>query len=530
MKKYLSSIILTACLLAATSCKKYLDINENPNQATTSTPQYVLPNALAVTASLVAVTYHDFGAFTAGYQVNAGGFGGWGSSFTYNYTTSENTGMWTGTYGNLRDYNYILTSTAGKADQVYYNAMARIMRAFSFQMLVDEYGDIPYTDALKGAESLTPKYDKADAIYQDLVAQLNKAIADINGANANVQLPSGTADIMFKGDMTLWKQFANTLKLRILLRASNSSITAFVTSALGSFVTADGFLTTDAIVNPGYLVTSGKQNPFWNTYHSTADGAQSSTGRSRIPSTFILQFYNGNKLADPKRASLVYAAGTSVPNNQLGNETTAPVAPSGRPAWYIGPATYAAATNQLGVLKGRTMGQPILLAAESYFLLAEAAFRGYTLSGTAADNFKAGITASFTYLQKDFSGTLGSGVTTATINADVAAYQTANSTGTYAPLANYTVGRELEGIITQKYIALNFIHGFEAWNEYRRTGFPVSTGTTAANSFASTISQSTRPDRLPVRVAYPSSEYTYNPNNAPSGVSVFTSRIFWDAN
>ncbi|TFF40157.1 SusD/RagB family nutrient-binding outer membrane lipoprotein [Mucilaginibacter psychrotolerans] len=530
MKKYISSILFGTCLLAFTSCKKYLDINTNPNQATSSTPTYVLPNALAVTASSTDVTYHNYGAQTVGYEVNAGGYGGWGTIFTYNYSTSEQTGLWTSMYNNLRDYQYILSQTEGVATSTYFNAAARIMKAYDFQLLVDQYGDIPYSEALQGADFLTPKYDKAEAIYQDLIVQLNKAIADINAADEGTQLNISSADIMFHGDMQKWKQLANTIKLRILIRASGSSLSSYVTTQLGSFNTADGFLNDDAIINPGYIVTDGKQNPIWNTYHSNAGGTQSGFGRQFIPSTYVLQFYNGGKLTDDTRADLTYYHGVTVPNNQLGNDATPPNAPSGTPAWYIGGTNYANAPNTVGVLKGRTMGSPLFLAAESHFLLAEAALKGYALAGTAQANFDAGIAASFAYLEKDVSGSIADN----TPQEDATAYQLENAGAAKAYLANYNLAatneQRLEAIITQKYIALNFIHGHEAWNEYRRTGYPVTTGTAANTSFASVTSQSTRTDRLPVRVQYPSSEYTYNPGNVPSGINVYTSRLFWDAN
>ena len=92
-----------------------------------------------------------------------------------------------------------------------------------------------------------------------------------------------------------------------------------------------------------------------------------------------------------------------------------------------------------------------------------------------------------------------------------------------------TPDQQLEAIITQKYIALNFINSSEAWNEYRRTGYPRSSNFTSdpTTSFASTLSQSSRPDHLPTRILYPASEYSYNAANVPTGVSPYTSLIFW---
>jgi hypothetical protein len=93
-----------------------------------------------------------------------------------------------------------------------------------------------------------------------------------------------------------------------------------------------------------------------------------------------------------------------------------------------------------------------------------------------------------------------------------------------------TTPQKIEAIITQKYIANNFIASHESYNEYRRTGFPVSSTTVTNNpygSFASTQSASTRPDKLPTRVQYPTSEFNYNPGNVPNDVKVFSSLIFW---
>jgi hypothetical protein len=90
-----------------------------------------------------------------------------------------------------------------------------------------------------------------------------------------------------------------------------------------------------------------------------------------------------------------------------------------------------------------------------------------------------------------------------------------------------TTEKQIEAIITQKYIALNFVHSHEGWNEYRRTGYPAISGTGATSTFASIVSQSTRADRLPSRILYPATEIAYNGANVPQGINSFTSLIFW---
>src|SRR5690606_17433405 len=111
-----------------------------------------------------------------GYTVNAGGYGGWGATVTYNFTTTTYNGIWGATYDDLINYQYIEDQSAEDPGLAYFNAVAKTMKAFDYAMLIDVYGDVPYTEALKGAENVTPTYDSQIAIYQDLVAQLNLAI------------------------------------------------------------------------------------------------------------------------------------------------------------------------------------------------------------------------------------------------------------------------------------------------------------------------------------------------------------------
>src|SRR5688572_17744934 len=181
MKKLLTYLFI-GFLVIGTSCKKYLDVNTNPNSATTATPptpQLILPQALTTTANNLN-GFNSYGAQLVGYMANAGGYGGFGSSISYNFSSNDFSARWTTTYDNLNDYQFIINQTEGKPEMSYFNAVARIMKAHSFQLLVDAYNDVPYTDALKGAENLSPAYTDAKVIYKDLADQLDKAIASIN--------------------------------------------------------------------------------------------------------------------------------------------------------------------------------------------------------------------------------------------------------------------------------------------------------------------------------------------------------------
>ncbi|WP_316799535.1 SusD/RagB family nutrient-binding outer membrane lipoprotein [Pedobacter frigidisoli] len=550
MKKYLkiTSILLTIVLGFAGCKKEYLDINTNANSATSSTPQLVLP-ALLNNMSSNYMSYFNFGGRMAGYMANGGGFSFVGSTvITYNFDSGSNTTLFTNAYGDLRNIQYIIKTTTGVPQYSLFNGVARILKSYYYQLLVDEYGDVPYSQALMGADNVTPTYDPQAVVYQSLVTEIDAAIATLkaNSSSTTVtKLSTNGADIIFGGNVTKWIQFANNIKLRILTRAQNSTaLSAFVSTAFNTFST-EGFLLEDVLIQPGYVSTSARQNPLWESYHSTYTGT--TTGNSYIPSTWIYSFYNGAKLSDASRGALMYrlfAAGTT-PRGHLGGPNNPN---SGSPNWYVGTGTGTGATEAQGVLKSRVMGLCIFPASETYFLLAEAALNGRTLSGSAKDNFENGIKASYNYLAK--SGTSTASQTTTVLNNYLASYKTANATASGVTSSqSYLVDwdqtatvlpddynksvntRRLEAIITQKYIALNFIDGYEAWQEYKRTGYPRVTGTAATTTFASTESVAPTADRLPVRNLYPTSEYNLNPNVPPiSGTNIWTGKIFWDNN
>ncbi len=533
MKKLKHIVIASLAIVALGSCKKFLDINTNPNDPTTSTPELVLPQAIAYTANNT-VAFNSYGSWMVGYTANAGGFGGWGAALTYNYGQTDYNGLWTSTYDNLEDYHYVITETEGKDEYAYFNAAARIMRVLNFQMLVDQYNDIPYTEALQGAGNITPAYDDAEFIYQDLYKHLDTAINLIN--NAEFPKPFkhalGNSDVLFDGNMTRWKQLANTLKLKLLIRASGTGVFAGVTPSFD----AAGFIADDALINPGYVKQDGKQNPAWSAYHSNATGA--GAGRSIITTNYVVTFYNGNKISDENRATAIYRNGISPNRNQQGETAEGiPAAPGGSPVWYSGPSFdfNADDANAIGVLKGRNMGQPLMLAAESYFLQAEGVLKGILNSGDVTDLFDKGIESSFRYLYKNSSNTIGENIFDFTDPAaDALAYKEEGD-NELNRLVNIELAssdaQRLQAIITQKYIALNMIHGHESWAEFRRTGYPAIENTVPLNpnnTFVSKLSTSTTSDRTLGRVLYPSSEYQLNEANVPSGINVFSSFVFWD--
>lgn len=200
----LKAIIVAAVVaVVGSSCntKSYLDINTNPNQLPTSSPNYVFTNALNVTATNLAGN----NAGNAGQNANELGFywaGQWSqgngyiintAQFAYQFTNGD-FNYWDTYYDNLEDYQYVINN-ADANNQKFLKGPSKVMKAMLYQQLVDMYGNIPFSDALKGAATLAPKFDDQKAVYEALIPLLDEAIVDLK-ANAFTG-GSGTSDIVF---------------------------------------------------------------------------------------------------------------------------------------------------------------------------------------------------------------------------------------------------------------------------------------------------------------------------------------------
>lgn len=526
MKKNFKYIFAFLLVGATLSCKKDLDINKNPNAPTTGTVKTVFPQAIVATANNMA-QFNAYGAQVVGYYANGGGVSGWGSIISYDYQNTEFPGLWATTYDILTDVKYVLDETASDETLKDFNAAAKVLKAYNFQLLVDTYNDVPYTEANLGLANLQPKYDKAEDIYKNIAVLLDEAIATFKTSAAKGTPAFNAADPLYAGDLTKWAKFANTLKLKLVLKGKGK--VTFENTTLDAGV---GFITDDAIVNPGYAKIDGKQNPAWNRWAYAASGTAVSAASQYAVTPYIMSFYDGTKIADEVRANVVYKSGTGTDVNQLGYQLSNAGRGASPSSWFKG--SNATTYDKIGILKGPDAGQPIMLASESYFLQAEANLNG-TLTGDAKANYTLGITASFNYLFKNNAGAYTNALPAATLKDNYILANPATVEGEpnpYARLVNFdlatTDAQKLEAIITQKYIAFNMLFGHEAWNEFRRTGYPsiVTSGADADETFVSIVSQATAANKLPTRILYPVSEFKYNPANIPS-VDKYTSKIFW---
>lgn len=509
-------IIYGALLFSIASCKKgFLDINENPNSSTSASPELVLPNALNVTAARQINQFTFINAWM-GYWCQSGSYAISTTSIndTYQQTTGSGEGLWGNIYNNLEDYNYI-EKQANAAGKPFYEAAAKIMKAYDYEQLVDMFGDVPYTEALQGISNVRPKYDDAQTIYESLIAGIDDAIellqrpdASQSGGNTLVQgyVDKITSSTLSKNDF--WIQFGNTLKLRMLVRQSQiPGRESYIQSEIASIIAnGRGFIEKDAGVNPGYSNdAAGKQNPFYGFNYNTSLTYTNDFWRANQYSINFLESNGDNRYED------LYSkqTGDATLPSYLGNTLGIPGFVSSKSSAF-GP----------GVLKIAGQSAVILSASESYFLQAEATIRGWLNAGSddaAQVLYEKGVTASFSSLRNyDIFPLLGR-------SAPEIEASNLYSSGDpdYDWASATTFDKKLALIIRQKWVAMNMVTPFEAWCDYRRLGLPADMA----------LSQSPYVDvrAIPVRILYPQSEYNTNAANVPvqSVQAHHTDKIFW---
>ena len=260
-KLYIAAFLV----LVGTGCKKdYLDVNTNPNSLPTATPAFVIANAMNVSAANM-VAPNEVGMFWSGHWTQSNGYIISTTLFSYAFTNGD-FNYWDNTYDNLYDYQYVIDN-ASKYSQDYLKGPAKVMKAFNYQKLVDLYGNIPFSEALKGVGNLAPKFDDQKAVYEGLIVLLDDAIKDLK-ANAFASTYA-SSDIIFKGSNASWIKFANSLKLRILMRQARvSGRDAYITAEINKIVAeGSGFITGAEVgSNPGYVASAGQINPIYNLY------------------------------------------------------------------------------------------------------------------------------------------------------------------------------------------------------------------------------------------------------------------------
>jgi len=345
------------------------------------------------------------------------------------------------------------------------------IEVYAYSILVDTFGDVPYTTALDPTNP-SPTYDDAAAIYQDLFTKLDAAISKMGGGSGFVS----SQDPIYGSDMVKWKKAAYSLKLRMAMRLadSNSSLSkSMAESAVSGAITSnsDNF-------GIHYLSSDPNTNPLW------VNLVQSGRNDFLAANTMVDIM---NPLNDPRRS--VYFGLKD--GEYLG-------------ALYGSANAYSSFSVIGDVFREPDLIGSIITAAEVHFLMAEAAARGYSVGGTAESHYNMGITASI----MEWGGSQED-VDTYLAQADVA-YSTAQ-------------GDWKQKIGTQKWISL-FNNGMEGWTTWRLLDQPIL-NVPAGMSYSD----------IPTRFLYPVSEATLNGPSYDAAASAIggdlkTTKLFWDVN
>lgn len=469
IKKSVFALLFASLFMGCT--KDFKETNTDPNNVTAVPTSYLMTYAQR---SILSNRFNTTGLLYS--QL----FSETQYTNTSRYETDEASfnGYYTGPLANLQQIITLNTDEDTKADaaasgaNVNQIAIARILKVYTFQLVTDMWGEMPYSDALLGQEAFTPTYDTQDAIYADFVKELTEAAAQIDVNAAGME-----GDIIFAGDMEAWKKFAYSLKARVGIRMTEvdpATAQSVVTSALSG-----AFKSNSDNALYSYLPDAANWNPYYDHFLTRTDYAISE------PLVNYMAAINDPRLpiyADPNAAGEIVGMPFGLTNEDAGSITNAEIS-------FPGIAVRSA--NSPGIL---------LTYSEILFIKAEAAARGW-ISDDAATVYKEAITASMEFW----------GVDAASIEAYLAQPEVAFDATNYR-----------KSIGEQKWVSL-YMDGEESWSEWRRLDYPELVPAPAA----------VEGKDIPRRRAYTQDEYDLNNTNveaavARQGADVMSTRIWWD--
>lgn len=476
MKKILS--LFTIVLLLA-GCNKFKDTNVDPTQLQSAATKSLLTNSLQAMPDLVFgniassrlaalyVQHLSEGPYPGPslYNDRNLSFNAWyaGSGNVtppsnlngplYNLQTIIN-------YNNSGDPAATPSINGGKNNQI---AVARILKAYFFLLMTDRWGDIPYSKALQGSDNFTPEYDKQQSIYTDLFKELTEAVAQFKDTESDV-----AGDFLFGGSNDGWKRFANTIRMVMALRLSKADPAKGKTEYAAAI--AAGVITSNS-QNILYKFVAGdpnNYNPWYNNYNVS--------NRNDYAISTTLSTYMSSR-SDPR---------LPVYGEVLSGGVVKGLA-YGRNAAVNIPAAYSRIGSYF-----KDQGSPLALFtyAQVLFCRAEAAKIGY--AGAPDD-------AAAEALYKD------------AIKASWEQYgvydQTKYNNYIALPDVVYSSVTGYERIITEKWVHA-YLNSWEAWNDWRRTGFPKLTAAVDAVDARG----------IPLRIGYPTTESSLNKANYDKAV------------
>ncbi len=373
---------------------------------------------------------------------------------------------------NIAETTYLTDELNGRKPNK--QAIIEVLTVYAYSNLVETYGDIPYTEALD-IDNLLPKYDDGLTVYKDLISRLTAAI---NMMNTSLNSFEDGEDLIYRGDVSQWKKFANSLKLRMGIMLSD--VDAGLSQSIVQSAYTSGVFGSNAD-NASYLYRNAAPN------NNPMNNNLVLSGRNDyVAGKTIVDMMNG--LEDPRRAAYF----TTVDGEYIGGE--------------IGSrSSYASFSHVSDRIVNPSEPGVLMSYVEIEFLLAESAERGYSVGGSAESHYIAAITASF-----DYWNVSGVGAYLAKPEVD---YTTALAASTSDPKWKMVIG-------TQAYFGL-YNRTFAPYLSVRRLDYPILVQPVRAQS------------GFPVRYTYPVGEQTLNganyeaASNAIGGDAPET-QLFWD--
>jgi hypothetical protein len=499
MKMKLFGFFITCMVVLMPACKKNLDINTDPDNPGIgqATPELVFPAGVASAAGRIGGDLAILGGIWAQYYTQNTTSNQYKNIDAFNLSKSDFgattlSSPWAELYsGALNDLNFVVTRSA-ELKNWNYMLMGTVMKAYTFEVLVDLYDQVPYTEAFKGAANLQPKFDDGYTVYKGLLAELDTALSKDFSASTNTI--GGNSDLVFPAAATSWKidpwiQFANTLKLKMYLRMVYAKPAEADAGIKALYANGASFLTQNASLT-AFIDAPDKSNPFYEFNFRKLN-----TDANLKASVTFLSWLQANN--DP-RIDNYFTTATNSTNYLAINQGD-----------FLNPdATF---NNASKAKVGATDPVDFISLAESDFLQAEALERYFAGAGAKA-KYDAGVTAAFSRYGENAASFIASG-------------------GKYAYPSAGNFETKLEAIITQKWASMPGSHALEAFFEKNRTGYP-KTSSVYSTDAGYIPGQFVYPKngvtngQFAKRLIFPDIERSKN-SNTPEEQPI-TKRVWWD--
>lgn len=477
-----------------------MDINDNPNYPAGQdvTTDLIFPAAENFIADCVGDQMFNYAGFFVQYFDQMPAANQYNDLAELNINESKDLFNRCYTYlyaGALEDIDEIMSRTTNTADLF----ACTVLRAYAFQLLVDNFSDAPYTEALKGSAVTMPRWDDGKTIYNGVLAEMDDAENNLDGADVMT-----VTDPMLSKNIAQWQGFANALRLRMLLRLIDGGVDVEANKAKAKALVAENNFFTGDITWDVYSNAEGQYNPWYDCFHSLGT-------KNHCAAYPIVEYMKAT--SDPRIAYSL--SPRSYDSSYVGQF---PGAKTSEPGW-LGLSTSAYQDNMVsGVNYDITSKAPVYLYTQSelQFLIAEVELRFNNNDAAAKIAYEKAVAT-------DFAGRGTGGVDSFLADAMVSWTGDANA--------------KLQKIYLQKWVALFMRDHMEAWTEARRTDVPAVSSKTGKDICADptiyTPGELIAPainyygnNSIAMRVPYPSSARTLN-KNTPAAKSL-SDKVFWD--